>query len=243
MLLRILDISVTIKQVDLGKGQQYDEEFLKLNPSHQIPVLVDGDFVVSQSRAIMTYLVNSKRPGSPLYPVNSKARARVDSRLFFDAITLFETNAMAIVSWYKKSQRFNLMTEIWKTLRLFKRCVFLENATRISDERKQKVDESIQMLETFLADDEWFSGKVMTISDVSILATITQLDFCGYNFSKYPKLQAWYERCKKLPCYKENAAGAALMGDMFKSRLEAGGGFNWMIYNRLPLSQSGAQNK
>lgn len=88
------------------------------------------------------------------------------------------------------------------------------------------VDDSVQMLESFLADDEWFAGKSMTIADISILATVTQLDFCGYNFSKYPKLSAWYERCKALPCYKENAVGARLMGDMFKSRLEEGGGFN-----------------
>lgn len=98
MLLRMLDINASIKQVDLGAGQQHDEDFLKLNPRHQIPVLVDDDFVVAESRAIMAYLVNAKRPGSPLYPVNSKARAIVDQRLYFDATILFEQNAMAIVS-------------------------------------------------------------------------------------------------------------------------------------------------
>lgn len=101
MLLRILDINAQIKQVDLGAGQQFDDEFLKLNPRHQIPVLVDGDFVVSESRAIMGYLVSSRKPGSPLYPVNSKARARVDQRLYYDAVVLFEQNAMAIVSRQK----------------------------------------------------------------------------------------------------------------------------------------------
>lgn len=82
------------------------------------------------------------------------------------------------------------------------------------------------MLECFLADDEWFAGKNMTIADISILAGVTQLEFCGYNFSSYPRLLEWYERCKALPCYKENAMGAKLLGDVFKSRLEVGGGFN-----------------
>lgn len=98
MLLRILDINASIKQVDLAKGQHHDEDFLKLNPRGQIPVLIDGDFVVAESRAIMAYLVNAKKPGSPLYPVNSKLRARVDQRLYYDAAVLFEQNAMAIVS-------------------------------------------------------------------------------------------------------------------------------------------------
>lgn len=98
MLLRLLNIDVTIKNVDLRGGQQHDEEFLKLNPVHQVPVLVDGDFVVSESRAILAYIVNSKKPGNPLYPVNSKVRARIDQLLYFDATVLFTQNAMAIVS-------------------------------------------------------------------------------------------------------------------------------------------------
>lgn len=98
MLLRMLDINVLIKQVDLGTRQQHGEEFLKINPAHQIPVLSDGDFIVTESRAILAYIVNSKAPGSSLYPVNSKQRARVDERLYFDATVLFEQNAMAIVS-------------------------------------------------------------------------------------------------------------------------------------------------
>lgn len=110
MLLRLLDIDVSIKKVDLAAGQHRDEEFLKLNPNHQIPVLVDGDFVVCESRAIMAYIVNSKKPGSPLYPVNSKARARVDQRLYFDAVVLFEENAMAIVS----IQEYEARIQSWK---------------------------------------------------------------------------------------------------------------------------------
>jgi glutathione S-transferase len=104
--------------------------------------------------------------------------------------------------------------------------VLLKNTTKVSPERKQKVDESVQMLECFLANDEWFAGKNMTIADISILAGVTQLDYCGYNFSKYPNLSAWYERCKALPCYKENAIGAKPIAELFKSLLEEGGGFN-----------------
>lgn len=98
MLMRILEINVDIKFVDLAQKAHLDEEFLKLNPNHQVPVLVDGDFVLSESRAILAYLVNSRKPGSTLYPTNSKARALVDARLYYDACVVFEQNAMAIVS-------------------------------------------------------------------------------------------------------------------------------------------------
>ncbi|KAK4848951.1 hypothetical protein QYF36_019125 [Acer negundo] len=41
------------KAVDLIKGEQFSPEFEKLNPLHYVPVLVDGDVVVSDSYAIL----------------------------------------------------------------------------------------------------------------------------------------------------------------------------------------------
>ncbi|KAI8545320.1 hypothetical protein RHMOL_Rhmol07G0031500 [Rhododendron molle] len=41
------------KAVDLAKGEHLTPEFEKLNPLHFVPVLVDGDFVVSDSYAIL----------------------------------------------------------------------------------------------------------------------------------------------------------------------------------------------
>lgn len=98
MLIRKLDLKVEVILVNLAAGEQNDPEFLKLNPLHQVPVLVDGDFVLTESRAIQAYLVNKFCPGSELYPAEPKARATVDQRLYFDATVVFESNASIIVS-------------------------------------------------------------------------------------------------------------------------------------------------
>lgn len=97
--IRNLNLDVEVKNVNLLAGEHLSPEFLKLNPVHQVPVLVEDDgFVLTQSRAIMIYLVNSRRLGSALYPQESRKRAVIDQRLYYDATVVFERNGDAIVS-------------------------------------------------------------------------------------------------------------------------------------------------
>lgn len=97
--IRILGLQVEIKNLDLvEKKEQLSPEYLKINPMHQIPALVDGDFVVTESRAIMAYLVNSRKPGHELYPTDPKVRALIDQRLYFDCINFFELAVSILVS-------------------------------------------------------------------------------------------------------------------------------------------------
>src|SRR5690349_13394290 len=64
-----------------------NDEFERLSPLRRIPVLVDGDFSISDSSVICAYL-DEAYPGHALYPPDPKARARArwfeefaDSRL------------------------------------------------------------------------------------------------------------------------------------------------------------------
>ena len=70
-----LGADVEICMVDLLKQQQKSPEFLALNPNGLMPVLEDGDFVLSESTAIMQYLA-SMEPDRVLWP--SEARAQAD---------------------------------------------------------------------------------------------------------------------------------------------------------------------
>lgn len=55
------------RAVNLLKGEQFSPEFRKLNPLGYVPVLVDGDIVLSDSFAIILYL-EEKYPQHPLLP-------------------------------------------------------------------------------------------------------------------------------------------------------------------------------
>ena len=71
------------RAVDLDAGEQRRPEFLALNPHGKIPVLVDGDFVLAESDAILWYL-GERFPDARLLPAAgsgdlaaAQARARV----------------------------------------------------------------------------------------------------------------------------------------------------------------------
>lgn len=50
--------------VELFEGEHKGEEFTKVNPNQKIPVIVDGDFVMWESNAILFYLAKKYSPNS-----------------------------------------------------------------------------------------------------------------------------------------------------------------------------------
>lgn len=83
-------VDVNLKVVNMLAGDHLKPEFLKINPLHQVPVLVDGDFILNESRAISAYLVNQYgQKVRHLYPDDPQTRAAVDELLYFDQSVLF----------------------------------------------------------------------------------------------------------------------------------------------------------
>lgn len=78
------------------------------------------------------------------------------------------------------------------------------------------------MLNTFVADSLYFAGNQPTIADLTILANISQISACGYNFKQHENLAKWFERCKTLPGFDECLAGAAVTEKLFKARITNG---------------------
>lgn len=87
------------KVINVASGENKSEEYLNINPQGTVPTLVDDDFVMTESRAIMGYLVNSKSPNHSLYPSEDvKARFIIDHRLYYDASTFMPACGAALVS-------------------------------------------------------------------------------------------------------------------------------------------------
>jgi len=70
-----LGLPLELHIVDLTKGLQRTPEYLALNPGGRTPTLVDGDFVLWESTAIMQYFASHKP--NTLWPDDARVRADI----------------------------------------------------------------------------------------------------------------------------------------------------------------------
>jgi glutathione S-transferase len=85
--LRELGVEFDFINVNLVAGENRRPEFLAINPAGKLPVLVDGDFVLTESVAIVLYLAE-KYDDKGLLPAKLEARAQVNRWLLFTATEL-----------------------------------------------------------------------------------------------------------------------------------------------------------
>lgn len=66
-------IGLELVPVDLFAGEQARPAYLALNPNGKVPLLQDGDVLLTESSAILKYL--AELSASPAYPAGIRARA------------------------------------------------------------------------------------------------------------------------------------------------------------------------
>ena len=85
------------KVLSFSAGDTRKPEFLALNPRHRVPVIVDGDFVLYESNAVVEYLDEAyPGRGAPLFPGDARQRALV-RRLIAEADNYFDKATDPIV--------------------------------------------------------------------------------------------------------------------------------------------------
>jgi glutathione S-transferase len=80
--LKELDVDFEFVPVNLRADEHRRPDFLRLNPAGKVPVLVDGDLVLTESTAIVMYLAE-KYPAKGLLPADLKERARAYQWVMF----------------------------------------------------------------------------------------------------------------------------------------------------------------
>src|SRR5579862_7963999 len=97
-----------LKVLSFSAGDMRKPEFLALNPRHRVPVIVDGEFVLYESNAIVEYLEEAyPGRGTPLFPGDARTRALV-RRLILEVDNYYDKAADKLldqVFWTKPEDR------------------------------------------------------------------------------------------------------------------------------------------
>jgi len=180
-----LGIQLDLQLVDLLKGAQKDSSFLRINPNGKVPALVDGDFVLSESNAIMQYLA-SRMPNNSLWPEDDRTRADICRWQFWQAS-----------QWSKATG-----TLVWENM--IKKFLGAGGP----DPAKVKEGEelfhgSAAVLDNHLKDREYLAGNALTLADFSVAAMLIYARPARIPLDKYANILAWYGRVEKLDAWKK----------------------------------------
>ena len=87
------------KVLSFAAGDTRKPEFLALNPRHRVPVIVDGDFVLYESNAIVEYLDEAyPGRGGALFPGDARRRAHV-RRLISETDDYFDKAVEPVIDY------------------------------------------------------------------------------------------------------------------------------------------------
>ena len=179
-----LGTAVEIVDVDVMGGETKKPEYLAMNPHGKVPVLVDGDLFLFESRAINAYLA-SLDSESRLYPADSKTRAVVDQWSYWQAIHLGPS-----------SQRLTFERVFKKRLQ---RGVPDENVIATESTETTKL---LAVLNAGLEERDWVAGS-LSVADFALGSTLFAHAPAGIDLGSTPNVSAWMARLEALPSWRQ----------------------------------------
>lgn len=174
MLLSILELDFELITVDLLAGEHQRPEFLALNPFGQIPVLVDGETIISDSNAILVYLATVYDKEKQWLPEVPLVRASIEQFLSLAAHRLAGSIAKL------------------RAANLFNRSIDSEPLTA-------EAYKLLVQLQNYQNGRQWLVGTQPTIADLALYSYIKLAPEGGIDLTDYPAIKAWLKRVEDLP--------------------------------------------
>ncbi|XP_043924607.1 glutathione S-transferase theta-3-like [Protopterus annectens] len=176
---KINNIPFKLEFMNLCNGDQFTEEYAKVNLLRKVPALKDEDFTLAESVAILLYLSRKYNTPDHWYPSDLQKRARVDEYL----------------SWQHTSVRPNAGVLLWMKVMIPKNFNISCPAEKI-DTAVETLNDTLKEFESkFLQDKAFIAGEEISIADLVAYSELMQAFFVDINiFEGRPKLAAWRQR-------------------------------------------------
>lgn len=161
------------------------EVLARLNPNRLVPVITDGDFVLSQSNSILRYLA-TQHPDSDLYPAPSKKRALVDQWLDWQQTEFNSAWVYAFQARVRNNPNYQNPDLIEQSVRNW--------------------NDQVAILDRQLVDKEFVTGGRFRLCDIAIALSVNRWYEAIGQIGRYTQVDAYFRRCANLPGFTEHVA-------------------------------------
>lgn len=184
-----IGLPLELEFVDLSKPRS--PEYLALNRSGRTPTLVDGDFVLSESAAIMQYIAD-KKPNT-LWPQGVRERADI-----------MRWQSWQIQHWHKEACEPLIMQRLVKALLNLgpPDATIVENAI-------EAFNREARLLDQHLGRQPYLVGRAPTVADFAVAAPLFYTSEAGFPLAPYGHVREWFGRVSALPGWRETAPAPA----------------------------------
>lgn len=180
------DIPFEEEIVNLLDGSNEQQEFKdKYNPTGQVPILCDGDFVVWESAAIASYLNEKFDVPANWFGATMQERAIVQQYLHWHSTTLRRGAGAFFYSHFAEC--------IWGK----------HDYSREIEKGLHVLYESMGILDDWLAKSKYIAGNEISFADLQGYHEFVSHDagkiIPGAEWKKYPKVKKWFDTIAKRP--------------------------------------------
>ena len=183
LFLTMLDLPFTVIELNMAAGDNRKPAHLALNAFGEVPVIEDGDAVLSDSSAILVYLARMYGDASWL-PQDPLGAAAVQRWLSLAAGKIAYGPCAA-------------------------RLVTLFGAPRHLETAQQIAVDLFRVLDAELSNSRFAVGDTPTIADIAAHSYIAHAPEGGVSLEPYPHIRAWLKRVEALPRFLPMPASKA----------------------------------
>lgn len=186
-----LGIDLEIIDVNTHQGENRTPAFLAMNPNGKVPTMVDGDFVLWESRAINNYLCRLK-PEKNLYPADAKLSAQVDQWCYWQTVHLGPATQKVSFERVLKPVMGRGEPD--------------ENAIA---QYLNDIDQFLPVLEAQLEGKPWVVGE-LTVADFTLASTFMLRDKANISLAGFENIQRWLNQIEARPSWQKAVAEMSL---------------------------------
>jgi GST-like protein len=196
IMLEELGLPYRVHAIDIGKGDQFTPDFLKISPNNKIPAVIDPEgpggkqIALFESGAILLYL--AEKTGK-LMPKDERGQSVTLQWLMFQMASVGPMLGQAHHFLVFAPERMPYAVER-----------YTKEANRI-----------YAVLDERLAESAHLAGPDYGIADIATYPWLRHWENQGVNIGDYPKLKAWYDAIDARPAVQK---GCAVLADLKRTQ-------------------------